>query len=94
MATEESCCTSEESCEMPAEEQETCEMPTNGEEQESPCEQGCNPFMSCSGCLYEMTVKQEFAISKPVFKPDQNGHKDANFISEYLSIQWQPPEVV
>lgn len=62
------------------------------DEEGKDCNDACNPFMACCGCLYDAASKNDFTISKPILKPEKNGFNDDFFKSAFLPALWQPPE--
>jgi hypothetical protein len=85
------CCSEKEVC--TAEPMESCEEESSGDCDDSGCQDMCNPFMACCGCLYDMS-RMSFDIRMPIANSVKNGCGDINLQPTYISGLWQPPEIV
>jgi len=80
---EKKCCSKKKSCSIP-----------KGKEPKDDCKTVCNPFMVCSGCVYETCVKEILTVPSVFQKSVLNGFKKDLFISAYISSPWNPPEFI
>ena len=88
------CCAKKKTCSKPSKpSRQTCGKKQN-KEQEKGCQDACNPFMACCGCLYDCSLKSEFLINKLFAASVKNGYKNIYFPSTFTAGVWQPPELV
>ena len=55
------------------------------------CTDYCNPFMSCSGCLYTMTGVLEFSLAAINEVPVKAGKAEKKDLLQYSADCWHPP---